>query len=198
MLRRIVIGLLVVAIAAFCVIYLIRHVFTSPAKTEEAAGRPSAAHVVFAELVKKHNAVDAWDQDLCQGQPARMTPVLTIELEKVWLTDRPILFIGKIVDIKTEDKDNDRLIVDRDIFWAAALSRPLLSTDLQLSVLCPRSMIESFVGANPDYLDAANGVALIAKIETIEPAEGAGRGGGRDFGKVGKGKCIDLMCLRKR
>jgi hypothetical protein len=198
MLRRIVIGLLVLAVAAFCVIYLIRHVFTSPAKTEEAAGRPSAAHVVFAELVSKHNAIDTWDEDLCQGRPARLTPVLTMELEKVWPTERSILFIGKIRDIKTEDKDNYRIMADRDAFWAAAFSRPLIKTDLQVSALFSKAAVESFIATNPDFLDEAAGIALIVKVETIEPAESPGQGAGREHGKVGKGKCVDLLCLRQR
>ena len=152
MLKRIIIGLLVLALAAFCVVYLIRHVFTSSAKTEEAGGRPSAAHVVFAELVKKHNAVESWDRDLCQGQPARLTPVLTMELEKAWLTERPILFVGKIRDIKTEDKDNYRIIVDRDRYWTASLSRPFIETGLQVSALFSKAAVESFIAANPDFM----------------------------------------------
>ena len=197
MLKRILIALLIIAILAFCVYYLITHEFTSPAKKEATANRGGMAQVAFAELLKKHNAVDSWDKDICQGEAARTTPVLTMELEKVWLTDRPILFVGKIRDIKTEDKDNYRLIVDRDIFWAAALSRPLVRTGLEIWALCPKSLLESFVRMNPDYLDAENGIALVVKIDSIEPLEGADKDAGRESGRVGKGKCLDLICLRK-
>jgi hypothetical protein len=197
MLKRILIALLIIAIVAFCAYYLITHEFTSAAKKGETASRESQTQSVFAELVKKHNAIDSWDKELCQGEAARTTAILTMELEKLWLTDRPILFVGKILDIKTEDKDNYRLIVDRDMFWAAVLSRPFLRTDLQLSVLCPKSLLESFIRMNPDYLDAENGIALVAKIEAVEPLEGADKDAVRGSGRVGKGKCIDLKCLRK-
>jgi hypothetical protein len=197
--KRILIGLVVIAAAAFCVIYLIRHEFTSPGKKSEAAARRSVTQVVSSDLVQKNSASDTWDQELCQGQPARLTPVLTMELEKVWLTDRPILFVGKIVDIKTEDKDNDRLIIDRDAFWAATLSRPLLKAALRISVLCPKATVDSFVAANPDYLDPANGIAVVAKIEAVETAaEAPGGAGGPGPVKIGQGRCVDLMCLRKR
>jgi hypothetical protein len=192
------IGLLVVAIAVFCVVYLIRHQFKSSAKTEAPSGRPSAASVAFADLAKRHNAVDSWDQDLALGQPARETPVLTMELEKAWLTDRPILFIGKIKDIKTEDKENYRVIVDRDIFWSAVLARPILKTELRVAGLISKQALESFIAMNPDYLDPANGIALIVKVDAIEPSESAGPDAGRDSGRVGKGHILDLMCLKKR
>lgn len=199
MLKRILIAVVIIAIAAFCVIYLIHNPFKAPAPKEETMNRGSRTQFASAELVKKYKALDSWDRKLCGNEPARITPILTMDLEKVWLTDQPILFVGKILDIKAEDSANYRLTVDRDVYLTAALGRPVLSTDLQISVLCPKSMIEAFVKNNPDFLDADNGIGVIAKIDGIEPLEkSADSGADRGFGKVGKGKGLDLMCLRKR
>ncbi|HVP90550.1 MAG TPA: hypothetical protein VMS75_04960 [Terriglobales bacterium] len=198
MLRRFLIGLLVAAIAGFCVLYLVRHGFLSSGKkTEEAAPR-TMTQVISADLVRKNAADDSWDRDLCQGQPARQTPVLTVELEKAWLTDKPILFVGKIADVRSEGSD-DRLIVDRDMFWAAMLSRPLLTTGLRISVACPKAVLDAFIAANPDYLDAGNGIAVVAKIESVEsgPTTGAADGVPASA-KTGRGKALDLVCLRRR
>jgi len=198
MLKRFLVGVLVLAILAFCVFYLIRHGFLSPAKKAGEADRRSASQVVSSELVQRHEANDSWDRELCQGQPARMTPVLTMELEKLWLTDRPILFVGKIVDVRSEGVDG-RLIVDRDMYWTAMLSRPLLTTGLKLSVLCPKAVLDAFVAANPDYLDPGNGIAVVAKIDSVDsgPATG-GAEGGPAAAKIGRGRVVDLLCLRKR
>ncbi len=198
MLRRFVVGLLVVAIAAFCVFYLVRHGFNVPGKKGEEAAPRTMTQVISTDLVRKNAANDSWDRELCQGQPARQAPVLTMELEKVWLTDRPILFVGKIADVRSEGGD-DRLVVDRDMYWAAMLSRPLLTTDLRISILCPKALLDAFIAANPDYLDPGNGIAVVAKIDSVETVPEAGSAeGGRPSAKTGRGKAIDLVCLRKR
>jgi hypothetical protein len=198
-LKRILIALVVLAIAAFCVVYLIRNPFKAPAPKQEALNRGARTESVSVELVKKYKALDAWDRELCGNEPARITPILTMELEKLWLTDQPILFVGKIIDIKSEDNANYRLTVDRDLYLAAALGRPVLSTDLRISVLCPKSMIESFVKNNPDFLEADNGIGVIAKIDAIEAlGKSTDVGAERGSGKVGTGKGLDLVCLRNR
>ena len=198
MLRRFLIGVLVLAAAAFCVFYLVRHGFLSSAKKGEGPVPRTMTQVVSTDLVRKNAANDSWDRELCQGQPARQAPVLTMELEKVWLTDRPILFVGKIADVRSEGGD-DRLIVDRDMYWAAMLSRPLLTTGLRISVICPKAIMDAFVAANPDYLDAGNGIAVVAMIDSVEtgPTTGAAEGVPAPA-RVGRGKVVDLLCLRKR
>ena len=158
MLKRFLIIIVLIAIAAFCVIYLVHYNFKAPAKKAAAVTPRAMTQAAFAELAKKHNAIDSWDNELCQGAPARMTPILTMELEKIWLTARPILFIGKITDIKTQDKANYRLIIDRDLYLAALLFVTGLRTRLGVSLLCPKTMVDSFIAANPDYLEAGNGV----------------------------------------
>jgi len=198
MMKRFLIAIVLIAVAAFCVIYLVHYNFSVPAKKAQTVTHGAAAQAVFAELVKKHNAIDSWDNELCQGAPARITPILTMELEKTWLTARPILFIGKITDIKTQDKTNYRLMVDRDLYLAASLSRPVLRADLAVSVLCSKTMVESFIAANPDYLEEGNGVAVIAKIEAIDDMDLTGKDPGRPAGKVGTGIGLELQCLRNR
>ncbi len=199
MLKRILVALVVIAIAAFCVLYLVHNPFKASAPKEEAMNRGARTQFAYAELVKKEKARDNWDRELCGNEPARLTPILTMELEKAWLTDQPILFLGKVLDIRSEDSGSYRLMVDRDVFLTAALGRPVLSTDLQISVVCPKSMVETFIANNPDYLDANNGIGVIAKIDTIEPLEkSANSGPGLGAGKVGRGKALDLVCLRNR
>lgn len=198
MLKRFLIIIVLMAIAAFCVIYLVHYNSKAPVKKAAAITPTAASQAAYGELAKKHNAIDSWDNELCQGAPARMTPILTMELEKIWLTARPILFIGKITDIKIQDKANYRLIIDRDLYLSASLSRPVLRTRLGVSLLCTKNIVDSFIAANPDYLEAGNGVAVIAKIEAIENAEYADKDTEQGAGKVGMGNGLELQCLRNR
>ena len=57
-----------------------------------------------AEMVSRTNAVDGWDRLLSKGERFRFAPILTVELEKLWLASRPILFIGAIKDIATHNE----------------------------------------------------------------------------------------------
>ena len=37
------------------------------------------------EMVSRTNAINDWEQNLCKGKQFRFEPILTIELEKLWL-----------------------------------------------------------------------------------------------------------------
>jgi hypothetical protein len=54
------------------------------------------------QLIKRYNAFD-WFKDI-ESRIEFFDPILTVELEKLWLTDRPTLFIGTIKDISTFDQ----------------------------------------------------------------------------------------------
>jgi integrase len=54
----------------------------------------------ISRLVAETNAVDDWERQLSKGKKYRLEPILTIELERLWMSGRPILFLGAIDDIK--------------------------------------------------------------------------------------------------
>lgn len=148
----------------------------------------------IAELAKRYNADDAWPKAFSNGEAARLTPILTIELERYWLTDRPILFLGTIKDIRTEDQDNYRIIVDYAIFSPLNF---LFLSQLELSLVCPKVKIDSFMKNEPDFLNDFGGeVALIAKVDSIEVRYKVNSEGDEEDIKMGKGRCIDLIYIR--
>jgi len=59
----------------------------------------------ISQVVTRHNAISDWEKTLSNGNSYRMSPILTIELEKLWQSDHPILFIGSIKDISTISSD---------------------------------------------------------------------------------------------
>ena len=198
MFKRFIIALLIIALAALGVLYLIRTRSREQAKKSEAQERAAVGELAFASMVKKHNAIDAWDRDLSRGEPVRTAPVMTMELEKLWLTERPILFAGRIKDVRTEDQNNYRLVISQDVYLTVALARPVVRTALDLSLLCPKSMLEAFIAGHPDYLEPASGLGVIAKIDSVEPASLSEAGLSQVERKTGKGKCLDLMAVRIR
>lgn len=55
-----------------------------------------ATRTALSEMVSWSNAVDNSEEILSRGGNYRFDPILTIELEKQWMLQRPILFIGVI------------------------------------------------------------------------------------------------------
>ncbi len=76
------------------------------AEKAEAERIEKTIKAAVAQLVERTNAVHNWEKELCKGGQFRLEPILTIELERLWLTDRPILFVGSIKDISTINQDN--------------------------------------------------------------------------------------------
>src|SRR5690606_2190282 len=50
-------------------------------------------------LQKRTGASAAWVDSLEGERHRRRDPVLTVELEKLWLTGNPIIFVGEIADV---------------------------------------------------------------------------------------------------
>lgn len=181
-----------------CVTIILFASCTSKKRTEEAEKDTfeNKNKMAISELAKRYNADDSWPKALAKGEDFRIASVLTIELEKYWLTDRPIIFLGFIKDIMSEDLDNYRIIVDESFM----ISDYNFSTEIQLSLVCPRLKFDSFIKEHPDYFDGQfqllNGVALVAKIDKIEIRYKMGTEGNEEEVRIGKGKCLDLMYIK--
>ena len=147
------------------------------------------------EMVSRTNAFKDWESNLNKGKSYRFEPILTIELEKLWLLERPILFVGTIKDISTYDEKRYIVLFERDL-----LSRQIniSETDLQLSLLAPKTKIDAFLEEHPKIFKKysyKNGIAVVAKVGSIKTNYVAGVEGERDEIKVGQGELIDLLFI---
>ena len=144
------------------------------------------------ELATKYNAVTDWDAKLSNGNSYRIEPILTVELEKLWIADRPILFNGTILDIKTKNEDNYTIIIERDVL---SNINNLFSTNLQLSFVAKKCQIDTFLKMHPNLfkgLGFGNSVAVVAKIHAIETIYISGEECDREIIKIGHGEMLDL------
>jgi hypothetical protein len=173
--------------------YFVNNYFESKSKKEavkeakkaEAEKIENAITTAIAKLVKSTNAVDNWENELIKSEQFRSKP-LTIDFERLWIIDRPILFIGAIKDIATQDQDTYKMEVESDFYY--------FDTELLLTLQCSRQKIDSFLKQHPDlfkYMDSDN-VAIIADINEIETKSKIIEGEAVNL-KVGKGKCIDIL-----
>ena len=147
----------------------------------------------ISRLVAETNAVVDWDRQLSKGKKYRLEPILTIELERLWMSGRPILFLGAIDDIKTHDAEM------YTVTWSQSLDAVLkymFDTDLHLSLRCNRKEIDAFLAANPKLFENAgfnNVVAVIANITAIRTDRMSKGDEGSKETRVGDGACLRLL-----
>lgn len=146
----------------------------------------------IAQLVSQANAVDNWEEGLTGGQHYRLEPILTVELERLWMTGRPILFRGTIDDVKTYDQKQYTVVFSyRE--W-----RYTFSTNFRLDLRCNRNEIDAFLGATPGLFTNGglnNQVAVIADVTAIRNERTTDGDDGTSQTKVGEGTCTKISYI---
>lgn len=145
------------------------------------------------ETVIATNAIDNWEYKLCYNDSIRWTEIMTKELEDLWISERPILFIGHLLDIKSTDKTHYIVIIERNWGSYSAIS---LFANLELHLKSPKSIIDRFLEQNTNILDNfIIDVAVIGKIDGILTEYYFDNEGTRQGLKVGKGNLLDIFPL---
>jgi hypothetical protein len=153
-----------------------------------------ARHAEIDQIVSKYNAVNDWEDKLREESPGKRKDkekILTMELENLWLINKPILFKGEIKDISSLDTDNYLMTLD---------GRPKTGTQWALTLKSPKTMIDSFLNAHPKAASHGFTVAVIAKINKLDTnyrvtEEGYGEEKTIEEEKIitGVGQCIDII-----
>jgi len=146
-----------------------------------------------AQMVSRTGAIDDWEKRLGKGENFRFEPILTIELEGLWLQNHPILFIGAVKDIATHDQTQYKVSVERSLFGSFEY---MFDTELQLSLLSRKEQIDSFLQKHPGLFKnygLNNGVAVVAHINAIRTIYVPGEEGGREEIKIGDGELLDIL-----
>ena len=109
-----------------------------------------------------------WVGALENGGEVRLTPILTLELEKAWIEGGPILFSAVISDISTFSENKYKIDFEQSFLESIRLS---VFTELKLSLIAEKSYIDNFMVSNPSVRDATglgNSIAVAARIDSIE------------------------------
>lgn len=147
------------------------------------------------KMVSRTNSISEWESSLSKGETYRLSPILTVELEKLWLSGRPILFVGTIKDISTYDKIRYTVLFERNLL--SSLNN-MFSTELQLSLLVPKKKIDAFLKNHPKLFKGVgfnNGSVVIAKVKSIKTDYYIGNEGVREEIKIGQGELIDILFI---
>jgi len=115
--------------------------------------------------------------------------LLSYQLEKLWIIDKPILFLGEIIDVKRESESSYVFKIKK------SLHEPVLVFNLELRISCENKTAKKFI----NYMDAhktefefEKSIAVLAKINSIENETRIEDGTSNDV-KIGIGNCVDLL-----
>jgi len=159
----------------------------------EAEKIEQATKTAISQMVSQTNAERDWEATLSKGERFRFEPILTVELERLWLRQRPILFIGSIKDIATHDQLQYVVTIERSLFGGFDY---MFGTELQLSLLSEKNKVDSFLKEHPDLFKdygLKNGVAVVARIYSIRTIYVPEEEGECEEMKIGDGKLIDIL-----
>lgn len=138
-------------------------------------------------ITQQTGADTAWKTSISIDERVIVSPLYSVDLERAWLREKAILFIGQLVNVTTQDGTNYRLLV-RDV--------DLVSPELRLELICPKQQVDivlqsirsSEAGLSP------GGIGVAAKVSRvghhIEPEK---EGSKSVF--TGYGQCIDVVYL---
>ena len=147
------------------------------------------------DLVSFNKAVDNWEELLGKGEVYRLEPIMTLELEELWLQNRPILFIGYLKDIATYNETFYTLTVEREPFGSSDFK---FGTELQLSLLASKYQINDLIKKHPNIFkddDFYNNIAVIANIKGIKKSLLSVEYAQEKTMKIGEGELVDILYL---
>jgi hypothetical protein len=167
-------------------------------RTKEIAEREKAERSrqkiasTLKEMVTHFNAIDDWEKELAKGENLRTSKILTIELERLWVHERPILFCGAIEDISTIDDKSYSVRIGRGLMNI----NYMFLTNLVLVLRCSKSKIDDFLEKHPRLfsdLGLTKNVAVIARITQLKTEYYSDEEGSRQESRVGIGNCLAIM-----
>jgi hypothetical protein len=116
-------------------------------------------------MVQRYAAIDDWEAKLIRSG-WRASLVYTVELENLWISPRPIVFVGLLSDARHGNSDTEYEIqLDRGY---CSYTEHYFTTDLVLSLRSAKAVVDSVlirlqrVAASEDP-----GIAAIARVERI-------------------------------
>jgi hypothetical protein len=188
---RLIFVLVVLAIVAYLVNGYLERIALEKADRERRESIERSVRASVSKMVSQYDALSDWQEKLSQTKSLKTEKILSIDLERLWLVERPILFVGSIQDISTMDGQFYRVRMKNH--------RPgdpgrLSLAQLGLEIKCAQTMLDSFMEAYPNLLAGPafpNGVAVIAKIAEIKTQAVSGEESKEEL-RIGVGDCLDM------
>ncbi len=162
----------------------------SPSHSEKGKQTEAEQQVVrtkINEFQKKTKADASWIRSIDRASNNLFQPIYAVDLENVWLIDKPILFTGRLNNVSTETESDYALSVE---------SSDVLSPKIRLDISCEKSKVASVITEIKSDVKSIqpSGIVLAASITKIKSVtENLDEDTETVF--YGQGKCIDIAYI---
>lgn len=192
--RKLMTGILVLALVGFGLYGVVASMRQSAARERIQQAEEDKRRMDLAAFTAKYDVVTDWQEQLVATK-SPFAQVLTSELEPYWLSGRPILFKGSLLDVASVDDQHYEVL-----FKQTMLSKVsgLMGNNLGLRLRAEKGPIDALLRAEPDIMAPINVVAtiyVIAKVDSITTEAILEAGEMRQY-KVGRGSMVDLHFSR--
>ncbi|MDE0405599.1 MAG: hypothetical protein OXI53_09845 [Nitrospira sp.] len=191
--------LVVLVVGGYFVNSYLENKATEEAERAEATKKRTQIEAAVSQVVARTDAIDDWESQLNAG-------ILTIELERLWVRPRPILFRGTIKDIFTADLSRYTVLLEKSMFLGPTLQLSLSSSKEIIDSFLEKHFISSHISSHYPLFGSAENVAVVARIHSIRTRkiQHCECSGHQDelYGyvedeevKIGDGELIDILYL---
>ncbi len=159
----------------------------------EQEARQKAFMKLLNDMASQVNAVTDWATNLAGGDGSTISPVLTVDLQKQWIINRPILFLGELRDIAINQDGTYEILVEHNV-------HPLfLRNSIRVSLRCSESVATNLIQAAKSNPTTRGGdVAITGTIQRVVTTTES-RSERRSITVLtGFGKCISAVYLTER
>jgi len=142
------------------------------------------------QLALQHGAETDWASKLESKSRVRLSPIMSVELQDVWVRDVPILFVGTLKDIAKNEDGSYQILAQHDSFSSGG---HLLFTELFLSARCPAELAIPLLSMAKDapYTVFAN-VAIIGKVRSLNSQQVRSSEGDNEVQFTGLSTCLAI------
>jgi len=157
-------------------------------KEEKASQRKRTMQIEISQFIARNGANSSWESELLKQEENRLGRVLTIDIQKYWISDQPIYFLGGITDLSSINSSSYNLRIYKNNLYSADFN----FTNLELDLVAPREMIDAFLSKHPNFSKENSFISQIAVVAKINKIITRNLQDG-DIVTIGQGEAIDLL-----
>ena len=155
--------------------------------------RQQALTVSVKAMASQADASTGWAARLAGGDKVRQSPILSAELQEVWVPHRSILFVGLVEDIVKNEDGSFQVKIAYDSLGEYMF----LGNSIRVNLRCPASVSTPLLTAlksHPRSMVTPD-IAAIATIESIVSTSERDSNGQATLVLTGNGSCNNTLYL---
>jgi hypothetical protein len=143
----------------------------------------------------KHRADAEWPGKLAGKDGRRLSPVMSAELQDLWMTGAPMLLVGNVRDIARDSDGSFRVLVEYSEFGL----RHSFSTKIGMNLKCSPEITGPLLDASKRkiYTSIFPDTAVVAKVDSVTAERVPATDGDSQVRLLGQGDCVAAMSVSR-